>query len=92
MEHQEQQAPQVLWTEEYEKEILDILLGTSEEKETRKYYHVLTKYMVKSLGNVRKVCRKKDGKLMACASNAFSIAKDIHDSGGHKGEKKRMPR
>lgn len=78
-----------LWTEEYEKEVIEILSNwETGKKRPRSHYHIHEKFQLKSLFGVTKVVLKSNSLLMATKESVVTAIKDTHASIGHLGEKK----
>jgi len=76
------------WTAEEQAKVVAILSGKWIGSKDRKYYHILEKFELVELSGLRKVRRKKGGKIMATVESFATIVKDIHDALDHKCEKK----
>ena len=79
-----------LWSKEYESEVLNVLSGWVDggKRKPRSFYHIRNKYAIKSFAGVTKAVLQKDSRILACKDTVANIIKDIHESIGHKGERK----
>lgn len=49
-----------MWTDKEEKEVLNLLLNRDNlEKKSRKHYYVYNTYAIKSIGDIKKIVKKK---------------------------------
>lgn len=81
----------ILWSEEYEKEVINILQNWDDlgvKKKPRAMYNLRNKYVLKVFAGVTKVISKKDSREMATKNSVANLIKTVHESIGHKGEKK----
>lgn len=76
------------WTAKVQDEAIRILCKDPNVPRNRCYYHVLKAFSLVELGGVRRVCKKRDGKMMATTESFDSIIQDTHIAINHKGETK----
>lgn len=78
-----------IWSAEQERNVIDILKnwkpGVSKDKT---HYRVHDKYVIKSFAGIEKVVLKKNNLIMVNKESVFITIKNIHESCGHKGERK----
>lgn len=79
----------MLWSAEYEQEVIDIIKNwCTGKKKPRSHYHIRNTFALKELAGVTKVMYKKDERILATKETVISIIRDIHTAHGHKGERK----
>ena len=78
-----------LWTDEYQREVIDALKNGKHGKTlSNRNYHILKTYNLVSLGGVERVARKKGGKYMITKNEALNVIRLMHQESGHAGERK----
>lgn len=80
-----------IWTREDEKKALETLrnwdqLGT--QRKSNHLYSLRKNYAIKEFAGVSKIINKKISKLIVTKETVMDLIRNIHECGGHKGEKK----
>jgi len=82
-----------LWTDEYQREVIDALKNGKHGKTlSNRNFHILKTYNLVSLGGVERVARKKGGKYMITKNEALNVIRLMHQESGHAGERKLIKR
>lgn len=78
-----------MWTSEMERSAINTLNNWKMgERKNRHEYHLYEKYAVKCFAGVERIVVKKSDCVMATTENVFMIIKNVHESCGHKGDRK----
>lgn len=80
-----------IWWREDEKKKIEILRNWDQlgsQKKSDEMYNLRKNYVIKEFAGVCKIVTKKEEKLMATKESVSDLIRDLHECGGHKGEKK----
>ena len=78
-----------LWTAEYERKVINILKNWEYGKrKEREEYHLREKYHIQNFTGIEKIILKRNSRIMATKESVIEIIKNVHESIGHKGERK----
>ncbi|KAK7471693.1 hypothetical protein BaRGS_00035666 [Batillaria attramentaria] len=78
-----------LWSDDYEKKVLEILRRPlTGKKEDRDVYHIKNSFAIVSIAGLDRIERKSSGKLMITQGRVQDVLQATHQATGHAGEKK----